>query len=71
MENSRRAGKSGVMLAGERAPPSSKGARVRFSGTKRTVIDDLYRVKELIGGFCCGRLIKEEAIEGQAVPEPL
>jgi len=44
--------KAGVMLAGEGLQPSSKGARVRFSGTKRTVIDGPFtESKELIGGF--------------------
>jgi hypothetical protein len=44
--------KAGVMLAGEGLHPSSKGARVRFSGTKRTVIDGPFaETKELIAGF--------------------
>jgi hypothetical protein len=44
--------KAGVMLAGEGLHPSSKGARVRFSGEKRTVIDGPFaETKELIGGF--------------------
>ena len=44
--------KAGVMLAGEGLQPSSKGARVRFSGTKRTVIDGPFpETKELIAGF--------------------
>jgi hypothetical protein len=44
--------KAGVMLAGEGLHPSSKGARVRFSGDKRTVIDGPFsETKELIGGF--------------------
>jgi hypothetical protein len=44
--------KAGVMLAGEGLQPSSKGARVKFSGTKRTVIDGPFtEVKELIAGF--------------------
>ena len=44
--------KAGVMLAGEGLQPSSKGARVRFSGAQRTVIDGPFaETKELIAGF--------------------
>jgi hypothetical protein len=44
--------KAGVMLAGEGLQPSSKGARVRFSGDKRTVIDGPFaETRELIAGF--------------------
>ena len=44
--------KAGVMLAGEGLHPSSKGKRVRFSGSKRTVIDGPFtETKELIAGF--------------------
>ena len=44
--------KAGVMLAGEGLQPSSKGARVRFSGKERTVIDGPFaETKELIAGF--------------------
>ena len=44
--------KAGVMLAGEGLQPSSKGARVRFAGDKRTVIDGPFaETKELIAGF--------------------
>ena len=44
--------KAGVMLAGEGLLPSSKGARVRFSGAKRTVIDGPFaETKELVAGF--------------------
>lgn len=43
---------AGIMLAGEGLQPSSKGARVRFSGDKRTVIDGPFsETKELIAGF--------------------
>ena len=43
---------AGVMLAGEGLQPSSKGKRVRFSGTNRTVIDGPFaETKELIGGY--------------------
>ena len=44
--------KAGVMLAGEGLHPSSKGARVKFSGTKRTVTDGPFsETKELIAGY--------------------
>ena len=44
--------KAGVMLAGDGLHPSSKGKRVRFSGSKRTVIDGPFaETKELIAGF--------------------
>lgn len=44
--------KAGVLLAGEGLHPSSRGARVRFSGSKRTVIDGPFtETKELIAGF--------------------
>ena len=57
--------KAGVMLAGEGLHPSSKGARVRFSGNKRTVIDGPFaETKELIAGFWLLQVkSKEEAIE--------
>ena len=57
--------KAGVMLAGEGLHPSSKGARVRFSGGKRTVIDGPFaETKELIAGFWLWQVkSKEEAIE--------
>jgi hypothetical protein len=57
--------KAGVMLAGEGLQPSSKGARVRFSGTKRTVIDGPFtETKELIAGYWVWKVkSKEEAID--------
>src|SRR5688572_7032539 len=57
--------KAGVLLAGEGLQPSSKGARVRFSGDKRTVIDGPFaETKELIAGFWIIQVrSKEEAIE--------
>jgi len=57
--------KAGVLLAAEGLHPSSKGARVRFSGTKRTVIDGPFtETKELIAGFWLIQArSKEEAIE--------
>ena len=43
--------RAGIMLAGEGLQPSSKGARVKFSGTKRTVVDGPFaETKELIAG---------------------
>ena len=66
--------KAGVMLAGEGLHPSSKGARVRFSGTKRTVIDGPFaETKELIAGFWLWRVkSKEEAIEWEKrCPNPM
>ena len=57
--------KAGVMLAGEGLQPSSKGARVKFSGTKRTVIDGPFpETKELVAGYWIWKVkSKEEAIE--------
>ena len=57
--------KAGVMLAGEGLHASSKGARVRFSKGKRTVIDGPFtEAKELIAGFWLWQVkSKEEAIE--------
>ena len=57
--------KDGIMLAGEGLQPSSKGARVRFSGSKRTVIDGPFtESKELIAGFWLWQVKSlEEAIE--------
>jgi hypothetical protein len=57
--------KAGVMLAGEGLHPSAKGARVRFNGSQRTVIDGPFaETKELIAGFWIIEVSsKEEAIE--------
>jgi hypothetical protein len=57
--------KAGVMLAGEGLHPSSKGARVKFSGNKRTVVDGPFpETKELVAGFWLWEVkSKEEAIE--------
>ena len=57
--------KAGVMLAGEGLQSSAKGARVRFEGKKRTVIDGPFsETKELIAGFWLWQVrSKEEAIE--------
>jgi len=66
--------KAGVMLAGEGLHPSSKGARVRFSGVKRTVTDGPFaETKELIAGFWLWQVkSKEEAIEWvKRCPNPM
>jgi hypothetical protein len=66
--------KAGVLLAGEGLQPSSKGARVKFSGAKRTVIDGPFaETKELIAGFWLIQVkSKEEAIEWvKRCPNPL
>jgi hypothetical protein len=57
--------KAGVMLAGEGLQASSKGARVRFSGNKRTVVDGPFaETKELVAGFWLWQVrSREEAIE--------
>jgi hypothetical protein len=57
--------KAGVMLAGEGLHPSSKGARIKFSGKKRTVVDGPFaETKELVAGFWLLQVrSKEEAIE--------
>jgi hypothetical protein len=57
--------KAGVMLAGEGLHPSSKGARVKFSGDKRTVIDGPFtEAKELVAGFWILEVkSKDEVIE--------
>jgi hypothetical protein len=66
--------KAGVMLAGEGLQPSSKGARVKFSGAQRTVIDGPFpETKELIAGFWLWQVnSKEEAIEWvKRCPNPM
>jgi hypothetical protein len=65
--------KAGVLLAGEGLHPSSKGARVRFSGSKRTVVDGPFsETKELVAGFWLIQVkSKEEAIEWvKRIPNP-
>ncbi|MBX6332029.1 MAG: YciI family protein [Gemmatimonadaceae bacterium] len=65
--------KAGVLLAAEGLQPSSKGARVRFSGRKRQVIDGPFaETKELIAGFWLIQVkSKEEAIEWvKRIPNP-
>jgi hypothetical protein len=66
--------KAGIMLAGEGLHPSSKGARVKFSGASRTVIDGPFaETKELIAGFWLLQVKSlEEAIEWvKRCPNPL
>ena len=57
--------KAGVLLAAEGLQASSKGARVKFSGNKRTVIDGPFsETKELVGGYAIiNAKSKAEAIE--------
>jgi len=57
--------KAGIMLAGEGLRPSSKGKRVRFSSTKRTVIDGPFtESKELVAGFWLWQVRSmDEAVE--------
>jgi hypothetical protein len=65
--------KAGVMLAGEGLQSSAKGARVKFSGAKRTVIDGPFpETKELVAGFWLWQVkSKEEAIEwAKRCPNP-
>jgi hypothetical protein len=65
--------KAGIMLAGEGLHPTSKGKRVRFSGSKRTVIDGPFaETKELIAGFWMWQVKSmNEAIEWiQRCPNP-
>src|SRR5713101_5069763 len=66
--------KAGVLLAAEGLQPSSKGARVRFSGEKRTVIDGPFaETKELLAGFWMFNVkSKEEAIDWvKRCPNPM
>jgi hypothetical protein len=66
--------KAGVMLAGEGLRPSSDGARVRFSGANRTVIDGPFtETKELVAGFWLWRVDSlEKAIEWvKRCPNPM
>ena len=66
--------KAGVMLAGEGLHPSAKGKRIRFSGSKRTVIDGPFaETKELIAGFWLWQVKSlEEAVEWvKRCPNPM
>ena len=65
--------KAGVMLAGEGLHPSSKGARVKFSGKSRTVVDGPFaETKELIAGYWMWQVKSTRRSDrmGQALPEP-
>ena len=65
--------KAGVLLAADGLQSSSKGARIRFSGDKRTVIDGPFaETKELVAGFWLWQVkSKEEAIEWvKRIPNP-
>ena len=67
-------GKAGILLGGDGLHPSSKGARVRFSGDKRTVIDGPFtETKELIAGYWLWQTKSlEEAIEWvKRCPNPM
>src|SRR5213594_1349745 len=66
--------KAGIMLAGEGLQPSSKGARVRFKGSERSVVDGPFaETKELIAGFWLWDVRSmEEAIEWvKRCPNPM
>jgi hypothetical protein len=66
--------KAGIMLAGEGLKPSSKGKRVRFSGSKRTVIDGPFaETKELVAGYWIWQVRSmEEAVEWlKRCPNPM
>jgi hypothetical protein len=66
--------KAGIMLAGDGLHPSAKGARIRFSGPKRSVIDGPFaETKELIAGFWIWQVRSlEEAIEWvKRCPNPM
>jgi len=66
--------KAGIMLAGEGLHPSSKGARVRFSGTRRTVVDGPFsETRELVAGFWLWQVkSRAEAIEWvKRCPNPM
>ena len=66
--------KAGIMEAGEGLKPSAKGVRVRFSGTKRTVVDGPFaETKELVAGFWIWKVKSlEEAIEWvKRCPNPM
>ena len=66
--------KAGVMLAGEGLHPSSRGARVQFSGSRRTVVDGPFaETKELVAGFWLWQVKSiEEAVEWvRRCPDPM
>jgi len=66
--------KAGIMLAGDGLKPSSKGKRVRFSGSKRTVVDGPFaETKELVAGYWVWQVRSmEEAVEWvKRCPNPM
>lgn len=66
--------RAGVMLAGEGLKPSSQGARVKFSGDQRTVVDGPFtETKELVAGFWIWQVSSlEEAVEwAKRCPNPM
>lgn len=66
--------KAGILLAGDGLQPSSKGKRVRFSGSKRTVLDGPFpETKELIAGYWIWQVRSmEEAVEwARRCPNPM
>ncbi len=66
--------KAGILLSAEGLQPSSKGARVQFSGSKRSVVDGPFaETKELVAGFWLWKVkSKEEAIEWvKRCPNPM
>jgi len=66
--------KAGIMLAGDGLQPSSKGARVKFSGKNRTVVDGPFtETKELVAGFWIWKVkSRQEAIEWvKRCPNPM
>jgi hypothetical protein len=66
--------KAGVMLAGEGLQPTSKGKRVKFSGSRRTVVDGPFsETKELIAGFWLWQVKSmDEAVEWvKRCPDPM
>ena len=66
--------KAGILLAGEGLQPSSKGARIKFDGAKKTVTDGPFaETKELVAGFWMWKVkSKEEAIEWvKRCPNPM
>jgi hypothetical protein len=65
--------KAGIMLAGEGLHPSSKGARIRFSGTKRIVVDGPFtETRELVAGYWLWKVKSlQEAIDwAKRCPNP-
>ena len=66
--------KAGIMLAGEGLQPSSKGARVRFDGTRRSVVDGPFaETKELVAGFWLWHVnsLEEAIVWVKRCPNPM